>query len=141
MLKLANKSVLLSSAILCSVMVFAGCQATKPTAQTTDKPATTEQKTTAPQTTSSPKEVKTEVAGGDVTGVAECDEYIKKYESCLMSKVPEAGRTGLKASLDQSRQAWKQAASTLQGKQSLVAVCKQATDAAKQATAAYGCEW
>jgi hypothetical protein len=80
------------------------------------------------------------VAAGDF-GVPECDEYMKKYLACIESKVPEAGRAMLKTSLDQQKAAWKQAASTPEGKAGLAMGCKAATDAAKAAVAAYGCTW
>src|SRR5262249_4736581 len=67
-------------------------------------------------------------AGGDSIGVPECDEYIKKYESCVNSKVPESARAQVKATFEAARAAWKQAASTPQGKQGLVIGCKQAND-------------
>ena len=54
-----------------------------------------------------------------VTGVAECDEFIQKYEACVNSKVPETARSMVKANLDSMRNAWKQAAATPQGKAGL----------------------
>jgi len=80
-------------------------------------------------------------SSGDSIGVPACDEYLTKYEKCISSKVPEAGRAQMKASMDTMRKSWKQAASTPAGKAGLEAGCKQALEAAKQATAAYGCEW
>lgn len=93
------------------------------------KPAATEQKEDAA--------VKT----ADKIGVAECDEYIQKYEICIMSKAPEAQRAMLKSTFEQSRQAWKQAAATPQGKAALPGMCRQALETAKQATTAYSCAW
>lgn len=78
---------------------------------------------------------------GDSVGVPACDEYLTKYEKCISSKVPEAARASMKSSMDTMRQSWKQAAATPAGKAGLEAGCKQALDAAKQATQAYGCEW
>jgi hypothetical protein len=43
--------------------------------------------------------------------------------------------------LDQTKAAWKQAASTPQGKAGLAMGCKQALDSAKTSMAAYGCSW
>jgi hypothetical protein len=80
------------------------------------------------------------VAEGDF-GVPECDNYMRKYLACVDSKVPEAARPMLKRALDQSKTAWKQAASTPQGKAGLAAACTQAESASKQSMAAYGCEW
>jgi hypothetical protein len=80
------------------------------------------------------------VAAGDF-GVPECDEYMKKYLACIESKVPEAGRAMLKASLDQQKAAWKQGASTPEGRAALATGCKAAADQTKAAVAAYGCTW
>lgn len=66
------------------------------------------------------------------TGVAACDEYLTKVETCLNKpNVPEATKTAYRQSLEQNRSAWKQAASTPQGKASLETSCKMAIDSAK----------
>ena len=65
-------------------------------------------------------------------GVAECDEYFDKMDTCL-SKLSEAARGTVKASLDASRKAWHDAAATPEGKAALAAQCKQATETAKKA--------
>ena len=74
-------------------------------------------------------------------GVPECDDYLAKYLACVDSKVPEAARAMVRQQLDQTKTAWKQAASTPQGKAGLAMGCKQALDAAKTSMAAYGCSW
>jgi hypothetical protein len=86
------------------------------------------------------KPAATSVADGDF-GVKECDDYVRKYLACIDSKVPEAARGMVRQSLDQTKAQWKQAASSPQGKSSLAAGCKMATDAARQSMAAYGCQW
>src|SRR5262245_35956625 len=80
------------------------------------------------------------VAAGDF-GVPECDAFMKKYLACIDGKVPEMARAPLRQALDQQKAAWKQAASTPQGKAGLAAGCTQAEAATKQAVAAYGCQW
>jgi len=82
----------------------------------------------------------TTVAAGDF-GVPACDQYMRKYIACVDSKVPEAGRAMMKQSFEHSRAAWKQAASTPEGRQHLAAACTQAEATAKQAMAPYGCTW
>ena len=77
-------------------------------------------------------------AGG--FGVAECDDYIKKYTACI-DKLAPAAQSASRQVLDQSRAAWKQAASTEQGKAALAATCKAASDAAAPALRAQGCTW
>ena len=80
------------------------------------------------------------VAAGDF-GVAACDSYMRKYLACVDSKVPEAGRAMMRQSLEQTKMAWKQAASTPHGRDGLAMACVQAESGAKQAMAAYGCTW
>jgi len=80
-------------------------------------------------------------ASGDKIGVAACDEFLEKYEKCVMDKVPDAQKEMMKGSIKQWREAWKQAAATPAGKTALESSCKQTLEAQKQATAAWGCEW
>lgn len=80
-------------------------------------------------------------ASGDKIGVAECDEFIQKYEACVNSKVPETARSMVKANLDTMRNAWKKAAETPQGKAGLAQGCKTALDQAKTTMGSYGCSW
>ena len=94
---------------------------------TTDKPATASTPATAAASTS----------GGDV-GVAECDEYIKKYESCT-GKVPEMVRAQYENAGKQLRDQWKKLADNPQTRGSLAAACKQATEQQAAAWKMYGC--
>ena len=80
-------------------------------------------------------------ASGDKIGVAECDEFIQKYEACVNSKVPESARSMVKANLDTMRNAWKKAAETPQGKAGLAQGCKTALEQAKTTMGSYGCTW
>jgi hypothetical protein len=107
-----------------------------------DKPAAAPPSTApaaSPAAAAAPPAATTAAASG--FGVPECDEYITKYLACIDSKVPESARAMVRQGLDQTKASWQQAASTPQGKQGLAAGCKQATEAAKQAMAAYGCSW
>lgn len=120
-----------------AVAVLAGCQkkAEAPAAPAAEPaaPAAVE----APAVEAAPAEVApAEVAG---FGVPECDAYLQKMAECIDSKVPEAAREQFKTSLEASRSAWQQAASTPEGKAGMAAACTQATEAAKTAMGAYGC--
>ena len=70
-------------------------------------------------------------SGGDKIGVAECDEYVTKYEAC-MSKVPAAAKPAMEQAFKAQRDGFKQAASTPEGKAALKTSCKQALDALAQ---------
>jgi hypothetical protein len=74
-------------------------------------------------------------------GVPECDEYVKKYLACVESNVPAAVKDQVRASFEQTRDMWRRAAATPQGKAGLAQGCKIALDAAKASMTAYGCSF
>ena len=117
--------------ILCAAILI-GCSKTETGNSNTAADNSNKAGTSTSGTTSS---------SGDKIGVAECDDYIAKYESCLRDKVPAATRAQMENSFKQARDAWKKAAETPQGKASLAAACKQASDAAAAGMKAYGCAW
>lgn len=134
-----QKSILLA-AILCTAGLIGCTSATSSeTAKNAEKPATNEKNTETTKSVLPPAEPATETA--DQIGVPECDEYIEKYEICIMSKAPEAQRAMLESTFKQSRQSWKQAAASPQSKAALPNACKQALEIAKQTTTVYGCVW
>src|SRR5690349_932089 len=73
-------------------------------------------------------------------GVAECDDYFKKYLACV-DKMAPAAQGAARQALEQSRTAWKQAAASDQGKAMLATTCKAASDAAAPGMRAQGCSW
>ena len=106
-----------------------------------EKPAAQAPPATMAPATTVAEPAATEPAASDDFGVAECDNYMKKYVACVESKVPEAARAMMRQQLDQTRAAWKQAAATPQGKASLAMGCQQADQASAAAMKAYGCQW
>ena len=144
-----STSVSLIAALICATMILiAGCggAASNNAANTAANKSNTAVVTnTAPANTAAANTAaKTDtVPAGDSVGVAECDEYIKKYEACLTkiaAKNPQIEGT-LKTAFEAQRNGFKTAASTPQGKATLATACKQAIDTAKASTAAYACEW
>ena len=83
----------------------------------------------------------TAAAAGDSIGVAECDQYLAAYESCLKDKVPAAARDMMKSSFESTRASWRQAAATPEGRAGLATACKTARDAARQSMSSYGCQF
>lgn len=70
--------------------------------------------------------------GGSVnTGVAECDEYITKFEACI-GKMDPAAKAAAEPGFKTQRESFKQAASTAAGKEALKTQCKSLIDAMKQ---------
>jgi len=95
----------------------------------------------APATTAAAAPAAAAPAAAAEFGVPECDDYLAKYLACIDTKVPEAARGMVRQQLDQTKAAWKQAASTPQGKAGLAMGCKQALETTKTAMASYGCSW
>ena len=108
------------------------------TTTTTATPAAT---TSTPAATTNTSTSTTASSSGEKIGVAECDDYLTKYEACITGKVPEAQRAAFSSTLDRTRKQWRQLAETAQGKQTLAAACKLATDQSKQTMKSFGCEF
>ncbi len=104
------------------------------------EPATTEPAATEPAATEPAATEPAAVAEGDSIGVPECDDYLAKYMACVSDKVPEAARAQFEQSLSTTREQWKQAAATPEGKANLVQACTTAREQAKSALGAFGCE-
>ena len=73
------------------------------------------------------------------TGIAACDDFLTKYDACVVSKVPEAQRAMYKPQIDQTRKAWVDMAKNASAKATMEATCKQTMDATKASLTAFGC--
>jgi hypothetical protein len=72
------------------------------------------------------------------TGIAACDDFLTKYDACVVSKV-DAQRAMYKTQIDQTRKAWIDLAKNPSAKPAMEATCKQTLDATKASLTAYGC--
>jgi hypothetical protein len=134
---------LISLFALCALLGLAmlACGGAENTNTANTNTATTNANTKAaatPAAASTP--ASTTSAAGDI-GVAECDDFLKKYEACVSGKVPAAAQATFKTSLDTWRSSWKKLAETPQGKAGLATACKSALDQAKTSLGSYGCTW
>jgi hypothetical protein len=125
-----SRTILLIASLVCAVLLF-GCSKSETmnnsnSASGTERPATS---TPAAGTASST---------GDKIGVAECDDFIAKYEACA-SKVPEMARAQYQSALKQWRESWKRLAENPSTKGSLAAACKQAAEQQAASWKMYGC--
>jgi flagellar basal body-associated protein FliL len=143
-----NTSLLLVAVLLCGAAIFfAACGGATNTASNTataNKSNTATVTNTATNTTAPANTATANTApAGDSVGVAECDDYIKKYEACLTKIAAKAPQVegSLKTAFEAQRNGFKTAASTPQGKATLATACKTALDQAKASTASYACEW
>jgi hypothetical protein len=73
------------------------------------------------------------------TGIAPCDDFLIKYDACVVSKVPEAQRAMYKTQIDQTRKVWVDMAKNPSTKATMEATCKQTLDATKASLSALGC--
>src|SRR5262245_4241020 len=71
------------------------------------------------------------------TGIAACDDFLTKYDACVVSKVPEAQRAMYKTQIDQTRKAWVDMAKNPSVKSTMEATCKQTIDATKASLQAF----
>src|ERR1043166_4191264 len=123
------RNLILVTCVLCAAILI-GCSKTETSntntaADNANKGTTTKTEKTAP--------------AGDNIGIAECDDYIAKYEACT-PKVPEAGRAAYKSALEQTRASWKKLADNPQTKGALASACKQALQTAEATWKGYGCQ-
>src|SRR5687768_5457359 len=78
------------------------------------------------------------VVSAQTTGVAACDDFLKKYEACVTSKVPEAQKAGLMNTLEQMRKTWSEIAKST-AKTTLESVCKDTAERLKGLLSSLGC--
>lgn len=123
--------------LLGAVMLACGGADNTNTANTATTNANTKTAATPASTTATP--ASTTAAAGDI-GVAECDDFLKKYEACV-GKVPGAAQATFKSSMEQWRTSWKQLAANPQTRSTLAAACKSSMDSAKTSMASYNCTW
>ncbi|MEH2547606.1 hypothetical protein V1283_004251 [Bradyrhizobium sp. AZCC 2262] len=75
------------------------------------------------------------------TGIAACDDFLQKYDSCVTSKLPEAQRATYKAQLDQTRKMWVDMAKNPSAKSTMEGTCEQTMDAIKVSLQSFGCSF
>lgn len=146
------KSLIAVAAALCFAIVSFGCGGAANTtvnvnanraANTTTTTTTSSTTTTVSNGNAASANTETKADASEFsTGVAECDEFIKKYEACLLtvqSKAPQAA-PGVKSSIETAKSTLKTAANAPGGKSALPGTCKQMIDSAKASTATW-CTW
>jgi len=132
-----SKFFLFMACILTALLVLA-CGA--PTNRNAEAPSTATSPAPAgtPSTTTNRND---NTPGGDKVGIAECDNFINAYETCVSSKVPAAAQASLKASVATWRTQWKKLADNPQTRGTLAAACKTQRESTMTAMKAYNCTW
>jgi hypothetical protein len=151
--KMNYKSFIAIAAALCFAVVSFGCGGAANTTNTTNttvskngnSTSTTVSNTTSTTNTTAPANTETTKmdASSPNTGVAECDEYIQKYEACLtkIAKTAPQIEQQMKQAFEAQRTSFKTAAANPQSKATLSTTCKSAIETAKASTKAYACDW
>ena len=120
-------SLILTVVFLLAATALVGCTKTEESNANNSNTAVITATPAAPAATKAPA-----ASTSADTGVAACDEYLTKVEKCLNNPhVPDAAKAAYRTSLEQNRTAWKQAASTPQGRAALETSCKTALENAK----------
>ncbi|HYH86510.1 MAG TPA: hypothetical protein VEX60_13745 [Pyrinomonadaceae bacterium] len=138
---MSTKLIFLLALCLATGMLMIACGGGADNTATTNTANTNAAKTNTATTNTAAANTSTTTASADKVGVAECDDFIAKYEACISGKVPAAAQATVKASLDTWRKSWKDLAANPSTKGTLAAACKQAAETAKTSMSAYGCAW
>lgn len=128
--------------ILCvlSAAILIGCSKTE-TGNSNTTASNSNSASTSGTSTSGTSTSGTSTSAGDKIGVAECDDFIAKYEACVSGKVPEVARAQYASAIKQWKDSWKKLAENPQTKGTLAAACKQAREQQEAALKTYGCSW
>lgn len=73
-------------------------------------------------------------------GVAECDDYIARYQKCIDEKIPERSKKAYKEVIDETVKYWKTQTESPEEKMGLVSACNVAYLGSRKTLAAFGCE-
>lgn len=134
----------LALSISCALLL-AACGGGANTTNGTTNAGTTTTGTTTGNTTATTSNSGTTTTGttggGEKIGVAECDDFIAKYEACITGKVPAEARAQWNTALAQWRSSWRQLAENPQTRPSLAQACKMAAEQSRTSMKPYGCDF
>lgn len=116
--------------LILTVVIVAGCSKS-PTSNDNTRTANSNSAATA-----------TDAAGNkEKIGVAECDEFIAKYEACISDHVPEAQKRQQQENIDALRKSWRQLAVSTGAKETLVLMCKRQVVQARESMQPFNCNF
>jgi hypothetical protein len=129
---------LLILAVLCAAFLI-GCSASNNNNNSTAMDGNKNTGVTAPSTPATTTTTSSSTTSGEKIGIAECDDFLAKYDDCVTKNVPEAQRAQYESSLKQWRDSWRQLAKNDMTRGTLAAACKQALESAKSSMKSYNC--
>jgi hypothetical protein len=74
-------------------------------------------------------------------GVAECDDFIAKYEACISGHVPDAQKQQYQGNIDALRSSWRQLAANAGAKEPLELMCKRQVVQARESMKEFNCQF
>ena len=75
-------------------------------------------------------------------GVAECDDFIAKYEACITDHIPEVQKRQYRENIDAWRKSWRQLITGNQmSKEAMAATCKRHVLQSREGMKSFGCEF
>jgi len=80
-------------------------------------------------------------AADEELGVPECDDYIRKVNTCLDDKVPLDDQPAVRFQLQSQRRKWQKMALDPDQRDALAAECRDAAALGEQSMAKYECAW
>ncbi|MEK6333929.1 MAG: hypothetical protein AABM67_03210 [Acidobacteriota bacterium] len=126
-------------AVLCAAFLI-GCSSTNNNNNSTAADGNKSTGVTAPSTPATTTTTTTSsTTSGEKIGIAECDDFLAKYEDCVNKNVPEAQRAQFESTMKQWRDSWRTLAKNEMTKGTLTAACKQAAESAKSSMKSYNC--
>lgn len=111
-----------------SVVLLAGCSKSSPT-------------NGAAKGNSSAATANATPVNREKVGIAECDDFIAKYETCISSQVPEAQKRQHQENIDALRSSWRQLAVSTGAKETLVLMCKRQVAQARESMKDFNCQF
>lgn len=122
--------------VVSCALLLAACGKT----ETSNNASTTNNSTTGTTKTSSTPATTTP-ASGEKVGIAECDDFLEKYDACVSGKIPEAVRAQYKSSIEQWRKSWRELAAKPETKGTLASICKSTIEQSRASMKSFGCEF
>lgn len=127
---MSSKTVLILC-VLCAALTL-GCSRSSKNENTTgangNRPATATTSSTA--------------SNAEAIGVAECDDFIAKYEACISDHIPEAQKRQYRENIDAWRKSWRQLVTGNQmSKEAMAATCKRHILQSREGMKSFGCEF
>ena len=83
----------------------------------------------------------TPAANAEKIGIPECDEFVRKYETCISDHVPEEKQKEYRENIEGWSKAFRQLVANRAAPEVIAAACKRHIVQARESMKSYGCEF